>query len=223
MMDRIFNMDNKFFTFMGKAADLILLNVIFLICCLPVVTIGASVTAMYYVTLKMVRNEESYISRSFFQSFRQNFRQATGIWLILLAGGTVLWLDFQIMEQAGSGGIFQAVYLGLCFILLIYGMISAYIFPLLAKFDNTVKNTFKNSLLMSIRHLPYTILLLLITYVPMFLTLNYGFVLVYGAVVWLAAGFALTAFINSHIYMRIYKNYIPEEAQENDSEWTLGE
>ena len=209
MMDRIFNMDNKFFTFMGKAADLILLNIIFLICCLPVVTIGASVTAMYYVTLKMVRNEESYISRSFFQSFRQNFRQATGIWLILLAGGTVLWLDFQIMEQAGSGGIFQAVYLGLCFILLIYGMISAYIFPLLAKFDNTVKNTFKNSLL--------------ITYVPMFLTLNYGVVLVYGAVVWLAAGFALTAFINSHIYMRIYKNYIPEEAQENDSEWTLGE
>lgn len=178
---------------------------------------------MYYVTLKMVRNEESYISRSFFQSFRQNFRQATGIWLILLAGGTVLWLDFQIMEQAGSGGIFQAVYLGLCFILLIYGMISAYIFPLLAKFDNTVKNTFKNSLLMSIRHLPYTILLLLITYVPMFLTLNYGVVLVYGAVVWLAAGFALTAFINSHIYMRIYKNYILEEAQENDSEWTLGE
>ncbi len=77
MMDRIFNMDNKFFTFMGKAADLILLNIIFLICCLPVVTIGASVTAMYYVTLKMVRNEESYISRSFFQSFRQNFRQAT--------------------------------------------------------------------------------------------------------------------------------------------------
>ena len=56
MMDRIFNMDNKFFTFMGKAADLILLNIIFLICCLPVVTIGASVTAMYYVTLKMVRN-----------------------------------------------------------------------------------------------------------------------------------------------------------------------
>jgi len=197
MMDRIFNMDNKFFTFMGKAADLILLNIIFLICCLPVVTIGASVTAMYYVTLKMVRNDESYISRSFFQSFRQNFRQATGIWLILLAV--------------------------LCFILLIYGMISAYIFPLLAKFDNTVKNTFKNSLLMSIRHLPYTILLLLITYVPMFLTLNYGVVLVYGAVVWLAAGFALTAFINSHIYMRIYKNYILEEAQENDSEWTLGE
>ena len=59
-MDRLFNMDNKFFTVMGRVADLIMLNVVFLICCLPIVTIGASLTALHYVTLKMARNEESY-------------------------------------------------------------------------------------------------------------------------------------------------------------------
>ena len=222
-MRNLLSPEGPLMSFLTKITYSAYLNILWFICCLPIVTAGASTTALFYVTLKVARNEEGRLTQAFFHSFKENFRQATKIWLILLAGGTVLWLDFQIMEQAGSGGIFQAVYLGLCFILLIYGMISAYIFPLLAKFDNTVKNTFKNSLLMSIRHLPYTILLLLITYVPMFLTLNYGVVLVYGAVVWLAAGFALTAFINSHIYMRIYKNYIPEEAQENDSEWTLGE
>ena len=58
-MDRLFNMDNKFFTVMGRVADLIMLNVVFLICCLPIVTIGASLTALHYVTLKMARNEES--------------------------------------------------------------------------------------------------------------------------------------------------------------------
>ena len=63
-MDRLFNMDNKFFTVMGRVADLIMLNVVFLICCLPIVTIGASLTALHYVTLKMARNEESYIIRS---------------------------------------------------------------------------------------------------------------------------------------------------------------
>ena len=67
-MDRLFNMDNKFFTVMGRVADLIMLNVVFLICCLPIVTIGASLTALHYVTLKMARNEESYIIRSFFKS-----------------------------------------------------------------------------------------------------------------------------------------------------------
>ena len=66
-MDKLFNMDNKFFTVMGHVADLMILNIVFLICCLPVVTIGASLTALHYVTLKMARNEESYIVRSFFK------------------------------------------------------------------------------------------------------------------------------------------------------------
>ena len=65
-MNRFFSMDNKFFVFMGKVADLCLLNLICLVCCIPIVTAGASITALYYVTLKMVRNEESYIFRSFF-------------------------------------------------------------------------------------------------------------------------------------------------------------
>ena len=76
-MNRFFNMDNKFFVFMGRVADLLLLNFLCILCCIPVVTAGASITALYYVTLKMARDEESYIARSFFRSFKQNFKQAT--------------------------------------------------------------------------------------------------------------------------------------------------
>ncbi len=76
-MNRFFNMDNKFFVFMGRVADLLLLNFLCILCCIPVVTAGASITALYYVTLKMARDEESYIARSFFHSFKQNFKQAT--------------------------------------------------------------------------------------------------------------------------------------------------
>ena len=82
-MGRFFSMDNKFFTFMNKVADLCILNIICLVCCIPIVTAGASITAMYYVTLKMVRNEEAYIVRSFFKSFKDNFKQATIINLIM--------------------------------------------------------------------------------------------------------------------------------------------
>ena len=89
-MDRIFNMDNKFFVFMGRVADLMILNILCIICCIPIITIGASVTAMYYVTLKMARNEESYIVRSFFKSFKENFKQATVIWLVALVAGILL-------------------------------------------------------------------------------------------------------------------------------------
>ena len=64
-MDRFFSMDNKFFTFMGKVADLCILNIVCLICCIPIVTAGASITAMFFVTMKMVKNEESYIIKLF--------------------------------------------------------------------------------------------------------------------------------------------------------------
>ncbi|MFR7377912.1 MAG: YesL family protein [Oliverpabstia sp.] len=98
-MDRLFNMDNKFFTVMGRVADLMMLNIVFIICCLPIVTIGASLTALHYVTLKMARNEESYIIRSFFKSFKQNFKQATVINLIMLLFGGLLYLDLNIINN----------------------------------------------------------------------------------------------------------------------------
>ena len=101
-MGRFFNMDNKFFVFMGKVADLCLLNLVLILCCIPVVTAGASLTALYYVTMKMVRNEEAYIFRSFFKSFKQNFRQATVINLIMLVAALVLYLDTKIVGGMGN-------------------------------------------------------------------------------------------------------------------------
>ena len=109
-MDKLFNMDNKFFTVMGRVADLIMLNVVCLICCLPIVTIGASLTALHYVTLKMARNEESYIIRSFFKSFKQNFKQATIINLIMLVIAAILYMDLNIVPNLG-GTMSQVLYI----------------------------------------------------------------------------------------------------------------
>lgn len=218
MRERIFNADNRFFGFMGKVADLIILNIIFVVCSLPVITIGASTTALYYVTLKMVKNEESYISRNFFKSFKQNFKQATPIWLLLLAAAMLLFFDFNIVSQTGDVGMFKFIRIGLYFILLLWSMVFVYVFPLLARFENTVKNTLKNALKMAICHFPWTILLLAVTSIPMFLTLNYGAVLMAGLFLWPAIGFALTSFLNAKIFTRIFSRYIPEEEEE---EWTL--
>ena len=102
-MDRIFNMDNKFFTFMGRLADLVILNLLCIVCCIPIVTAGASITAMYYVTLKMVRNEEAYIIRGFFHSFKQNLKQSLIIHLIMLFAGIMLAADIYIVNQIGGG------------------------------------------------------------------------------------------------------------------------
>lgn len=65
-MNNIFNPDNKFFSFMGRVADLMILNLLCIVCCIPVVTAGPAIAAMYYITLKMARNEESYVVKGFF-------------------------------------------------------------------------------------------------------------------------------------------------------------
>ena len=83
-MRSFFNLDNPLMQFLSTLTDIVILNVISLICCIPVVTIGASLTALHYVTIRMARKEEGYIIRDFFKSFRQNFIQSTVIWLLFL-------------------------------------------------------------------------------------------------------------------------------------------
>ena len=102
---------------------------------------GASITAMYYVTLKMVRNEEAYILRSFFKSFKQNFKQATIINLIMLLIGVVLYVDLNVSKamQGGAGQIFQIIFMAF---VLIYFILFLYVYPVLARFYNTIKNNY---------------------------------------------------------------------------------
>ena len=81
-MSRVFNYEGPVFTSLSRLADLFWLNLLYIICCIPLVTVGAASTALYYVTLKMAKDEEGYITRSYFKSFKDNFVQATAIWLL---------------------------------------------------------------------------------------------------------------------------------------------
>ena len=150
-MDRFFNMDNKFFQIMSRMADLIILNLLCLVCCLPIITIGASISSLYYMTMKMVRDEESYIVRGFFHAFKQNFKQSIPINLIMLLGGGILLLDFRIVNLSLTGTLSHVLKIVFMMMGLFYIMIYIYVYPLLAKFYNTVRNTFTNALLMADR------------------------------------------------------------------------
>lgn len=215
-MNRLFSMDNKFFVFMGKVADLCILNLICLVCCIPIVTAGASLTALYYVTLKMVRNKEAYIFRSFFKSFRQNFKQATIIHLIMLVAAALLFLDTNIVKAMGepASSIMSVIF---AVFTLLYAMILLYLYPILSKFYNSVKNTFRNAVLMSIRHLPYTILMLIICILPLLIffvpSLQIQMTLI---LLFIMFGFAVIAYCNSFFLVKIFDKYIPEEEKETD-------
>ena len=217
-MDRLFNMDNKFFVFMGKIADLIILNLLCLVCCLPIVTAGASITAMFYVTLKMVRNEESYIVKSFFKSFKENFKQATIINLIMLVTALLLVLDLRIVNQL-EGTVGQVLHVIFIAFMLLYLMIFLYIYPVLSKFYNSIRNTFVNAFLMSIRHLPYTILMLVISAIPIAIWfISNTSILSTILMLFIMLGFATIAYCNSNFFVKIFDNYIPKEEDADNTE-----
>lgn len=221
-MSRIFDVEGPLFSGLGRIADLFWLNILFLVCCIPIFTIGASATALYYVTLKMVKNEECYITKSFFKSFKQNFKQATGIWIIMLIVGGLLVTDYLIMNGTlyDVSGIPDTVRKVILVVLLmaaiVYALTLRYVFPVLARFDNTVKNIIKNSLLISIRHLPWSALLVAIQVLSGFIFYKF---LPQVFIFYLIIVLSLVAYISSFIFVKIFAIYMPgDEAVDTDGE-----
>lgn len=211
LMSSFFSIDSPFFSFMSKVADIVLLNLLYIICCLPIFTVGAATSALYYQVMKMSRNEESYVFRGFFKAFRENFRKATPAWLILLVIGLLLFLDLYLSPVFGNTAVINGFRI-ICYIAAIFWMMAfAYAFPLFSKFENTVRNTLSNAILMGIRHLPLTFVILFLDLSPVlaviFLTPYLGILLLLMLLCW----FSGVAFLNGFLFHHIFSFYIPKE------------
>lgn len=165
-MNNLLNLDGPVMQLINKIVYSVYLNILWFICCIPIVTIGASTTALFYVTLKIAKNEEGNLSKAFFHSFKENLKQGTVIWLILLCLGIALGIDGYVLYHLR----FENAFWTLCTAFLLiaiaaYAIVLMYIFPLLARFDNTVGAMFKNALFMGIRYLLCTILMAVIYFV----------------------------------------------------------
>ena len=216
-MGRIFNLDSPVFRSLGRIADLIYLNILTLLCCIPIVTAGASMTALNYVVLKMVRNEEGYLTRSFFKSFKENFRQSTIIWVIILAVFALIAGDFFILKYAVMEfpSWIKTALMAIAIILL-FGLM--HVFPVLARFDNTIINTFKNSFLMGILSFPKTVLMMIFWVIPIVIALSVYQILPLV----LMLGISGPAYMCALLYSKTFQRFEPEEEIINDSEWTVG-
>ncbi len=165
-MNHLFNLDGPVLQFINKIVYSVYLNILWFICCIPVITIGASTTALFYVTLKISKNEEGSITKAFFHSFKENLRQGTVIWLILLAFGIILGIDGYVLYHMRFENVFWTLCTAVfCVAAAAYAIILMYIFPLLARFDNTIGAMFKNALFIGVRFLFCTVLMAAIYFV----------------------------------------------------------
>ena len=209
-MSKLFRMDSPLMRFLTKIADLMVLNILFCVTSIPLITIGASWTALYSVTLKMVRDEEGSVSRSYFRSFRQNFRQATLLWLGVLVVLALLVLDIRVLNGMAGGTAPGLLQVGVEILALLGIMVLQYLFPSLARFEASLADTLKNACMMVLAHLPKTALMTAAAVGAVWITLINNTTIAIGLMVWPLIGFSLMAFGNSGILRRIFDNYVPK-------------
>ena len=209
-MSKLFRMDSPLMRFLTKIADLMVLNILFCVTSIPLITIGASWTALYSVTLKMVRDEEGSVSRSYFRSFRRNFRQATLLWLGVLVVLALLVLDIRVLNGMAGGTAPGLLRVGVEILALLGIMVLQYLFPSLARFEASLADTLKNACMMALAHLPKTALMTVAAVGAVWITLINNTTIAVGLMVWPLIGFSLMAFGNSGILRKIFDNYVPK-------------
>ena len=201
----LFDPDSKIIQFFQFLGDLVILNFCFVLCCIPVVTIGAACTAMYTVTLQEAEDRSGPTVGRFFKYFRANFGKATCLWLLLLFLGGILGYNYLFLTANPS--MDAAVFRGLLIALsIVYTMIITYAFPLLSRFENTLMGTLRNSLALAIGHLPKTVLMALLNLLPVLILLLSEALFIRLSILLAMIYFAAAAQINSLILAKIFRN-----------------
>lgn len=150
----LLNEDNVVHVFLNKLGDIVIANLLFILCCIPVITIGPSLTALYHCMMRTVKGNNNGTTKTFFRAFKENFKQSLIIWLLILAAGTMIILNIRFLLHAEGSAAHMLFYLsvGVLTLLIIFTL---YIFPVIATFANTLGALCRNAFLPGIYAFPH--------------------------------------------------------------------
>lgn len=187
---------------LGKLGDVLILHFAFLVCSVPIVTVGAALSATSYVGMKMASGMDGFVLSNFFKAFKENFRRSTLYWVICVIVGVLIWFSYRYWATVGGmiGMVLGSVSVVLAILL---GMIMLYVFAVQAKFLNTFTATIKNALLMSVRHLHITILMVLCLAFFLYLVVNFSVMQALGAV----TGAGVLGLVFGKLYNIVFASY----------------
>lgn len=205
-MKGFFSYDGYLIRILTKIMYIVSINLLFLFCSVPIITIGASASAGYTVLLRFRKNDEVNILRTFFRAFINSFKPATLIWTGILVIGGTLALNYYYLYQSNlaGGGLIRAA-LNIILILLI--ILWIYVFPSVAYFKNTVKGYLKFSAGIALAKLPWTIALCFIQVVPVLVFLFMAQFSSLGIILLICCGFSLSAYIATGILTKIFSHF----------------
>lgn len=214
-MGGIFSYDSKFTLALHKFADVIIASVLWIIGCLPILTIGTSTTALYYTCIKAVSGEGAIV-KNYFKSYKENLKQSIVVEIILLIIAYIMYINWKLIFNISDGGaIFKVVY----FVVLLWLVpIVCYLFPILARFAITTKLLFVNAFVLSFKNLPKTIFIILTSMLPIVcFVVRFEYVIKLLPLIVLAVP-GLIAFLNATMFIKVFEPYMPKEEQEEFNE-----
>ena len=216
-MHNLFHYENPFIQFLVRVGDLMILNALFILCSLPVVTLGASLTAMHRVTQNMLFEQEEPIIKTFFRAFRQNFKQSTLAWLVELVVIVSLVCDVLLVMAYFDGGLAKAMYILVAVLAILVVGVFSYLMPLIARYENGMRQQVNNAVVLAIIKLPKTVLLTLLNLLPVILLLISVPVFVQTLIFWVIIGFAFVSFLTSSILKPVF-----QQLEKGNSSVTIG-
>ena len=191
---------------------LVILNILTALFCIPVITAGASVAAMHYVIMEMFENRGNGAAREFWKRFKENLRNATPVWLILLAAAVFIYVDCRII-MGGQMGLPRAMLVPLYIGAFIEASIAVYAFPLTARFVYSTGATFKNSAILAVANFPRTVLMVLYHVIMPYLLFNVSRLLP----LFFLVGISLPAYFSALLYMPVIRKMIGEPEPDEDT------
>lgn len=206
-MGGLFHPDSKLMRLMNGITNLICLNLLWIVCCIPVVTAGAATTAMYGVLFGYLTGRDDAVLKPFFCAFRDNFRQATPMWLLHLLVAAALVAGVFYMTLGVQTWIKVIFWIAL----FIYAAAAAYCYPLLARYNTTPKAALFNSFVLTFRHPLSAVSLVVFNAAPLALLLIAPQVFWQTILVWSLIGFSLCAWFNAKILLLVFRKYDKEE------------
>lgn len=216
---KVFEFDGPVFSFFSRVTEIVMLNIVTLIFCIPLITIGASITAAHYTALKM-RREEGHVLSNFWRSFKENFKQSTGMWMCFVVYYGVSLVAYNIANKESDSTTYILKGFIMAMVLIVV-FVYVWALPLQAKFINSVVGTLKTSFYMAFKYLIRTLFMMILNLLPIvtlvFIVLFTG---MRGFGIWMMFGIALPIYLCAMMYNKIFekmeeailgKNQIEEE------------
>lgn len=207
----LLNEDNPVHIFLNKLGDIIICNLLFVVCSLPIITIGPALTALYHCMLRTVKGNNPGAIKTFFRAFKENFRQSLLVWLMLLAALAILILNLNFLQQTKTPAGDILFYLSGVLITFLT-LLLLYVFPVIAALSGPLTVLVKNAFLFALIHFPSTLVIAVVSILPLYMTYQDLTLFPLYAFCWSFFGFGLTAYINSFLFYRMFRPYLGEEA-----------